>query len=99
MILRVISKEDNGLVMVEDDTGKEKMQVRNGTVWVGMIALMEVTWVDNSFKLEAVHDLSTKQQAQLSIRQPLSAYRLLFVKGAFITNNSTDNIGLKIITN
>jgi len=38
-------------MIVEDETGKEKMIVRNGTVWVGMIALMEVSWTDNSYKL------------------------------------------------
>jgi len=51
MILRVISKEKDGLVFVEDETGRDKMQVKNGTVWVGMIALMEVAWSDNVFKL------------------------------------------------
>jgi hypothetical protein len=57
MILRVISKEKDGLVYVEDETGREKMLVRNGTVWVGMIALMELTWADNVFKLEKVYSL------------------------------------------
>ena len=33
------------------------MLVRNGTVWVGMIALIEVVWADNVFKLEKVHNL------------------------------------------
>jgi len=50
-ILRVISKEKDGLVFVEDETGRDKMRVKNGTVWVGMIALMEVAWSDNVFKL------------------------------------------------
>jgi hypothetical protein len=59
MILRVLSKEEaNGLVIIEDDTGKEKMQVRLGTVYVGMIACMEVRWVDGCYKLDQVLDLA-----------------------------------------
>ncbi len=30
------------------------MIIRNGTVWVGMIALMEVVWADGCYKLETV---------------------------------------------
>jgi hypothetical protein len=36
------------------------MLIRNGTIWVGMIALMEVSWADNVYKLEAVLDLGEK---------------------------------------
>lgn len=100
MILRVVSKEDNGVVMVEDETGKEKMLVRTGTVWVGMIALMEVAWTDNCYKLEAVYDLGTHYKNSNSmVKEPNSAYRMLFVKGSLMKNDSKDNIGLKIIIN
>lgn len=59
MILRVLSKEEaSGVVVIEDETGKEKMQVRLGTLYVGMIACMEVRWVDGCYKLEQVLDLS-----------------------------------------
>ena len=43
--------------MVEDDTGKEKMMVKFGTVWVGMIALMQVSFSDNMYKLKNVMNL------------------------------------------
>lgn len=73
--------------MIEDETGKEKMLVRNGTVWVGMIALMEVIWADNCYKLEIVYDLGTSyNNNNVTIREPNSAYRMLFVKGALMNN-------------
>jgi len=98
MILRVISKEKDGLVFVEDETGRDKMQVKNGTVWVGMIALMEVAWSDNVFKLDKVFSLGEKPlKHPTTVRHPAMAYRMLFVKGSFIKNESMDNIGLKIL--
>lgn len=36
------------------------MQVKNGTIWIGMIACMDLSWVDGCYKLELVHDLSLK---------------------------------------
>ena len=76
------------------------MQIKNGTIWVGMIALMEVAWTDGMFKLEKVFDLgSTKERVPAVLREPLSAYRMLFLKGALMKNNSNDNIGLKVLTN
>ena len=76
------------------------MIVRNGTVWVGMIALMELTWTDNLYRLEAVYDLATPlPQTQTLIKEPLTAYRLLFVKGSFMKHDSKDNIGLKVLIN
>lgn len=76
------------------------MMVRNGTVWVGMIALMEVIWVDGCYRLENVQDLGVKPSiTRPLLREPNNAYRMLFVKGALMNNESRDNIGLKIIIN
>ena len=76
------------------------MKVKRGTVWVGMIALMEVVWEDNCYKLEAVYDLGTKYDNNKTfIAEPNAAYRMLFVKGALMNNQSKDNIGLKVIMN
>jgi hypothetical protein len=76
------------------------MIVRNGTVWVGMIALMEVTWSDNSYKLEILHDLGVRSDnTKTMIKDPNAAFRMLFVRGGFMSNESRDNIGLKILTN
>jgi|LakMenEpi03Aug12_release.lakeMendotaPanAssembly.Ray.scaffolds.fasta_scaffold712543_1 hypothetical protein len=103
MILRVISKEEgSGLVIIEDETGKEKMQVKIGTVWVGMIACMDVTWVDGGYRLENINDLGAKfdnlgQKAFL--REPTQAYRVLFVKGSFSRNDSREAVGMKIVMN
>lgn len=36
------------------------MTIKTGTIWVGMIALMEVTWVDNCYRLEALLDLGPR---------------------------------------
>ena len=75
------------------------MVVRFGTVWVGMIALMEVTYTDNVYKLEMVLNLGEKLDLpNLSFQDPKAAYRLLFVKGAFLNSDSMDNIGLKVLT-
>lgn len=101
MVVRVLSKEEtNGLVMIEDDTGKEKMQIRLGTVYVGMIALMEVSWIDGCYKFEMLHDLSQKLEnlsEKCLLREPTQAYRMLFLKGSFSKNDSKENIGLKIL--
>jgi hypothetical protein len=43
------------------------MMIKSGTVWVGMIALMEVSWSDNCYKLEAVYDLGNRVSASKSI--------------------------------
>lgn len=103
MILRVISKEEgSGLVIIEDETGKEKMQVKMGTVWVGMIACMDVTWVDGGYRLENINDLGAKFDnlgQKTFLREPTQAYRVLFVKGSFSKNDSKETIGIKIIIN
>lgn len=84
--------------MIEDETGKEKMMIRSGTVWVGMIALMEVSWSDNCYKLDVVYDLGSRlDTAKTTINEANFAYRMLFVKGALMRNESKDNIGLKVI--
>jgi len=36
------------------------MQVKNGTIWVGMIACMDLVWADGCYKMEQVLDLSLK---------------------------------------
>lgn len=101
MVLRVLSKEEtNGVVMIEDDSGKEKMQVKLGTVYVGMIALMEVTWIDGCYKLEQVLDLSERLEnlsQKCLLREPTQAYRMLFLKGPFSKNDSKENLGLRIV--
>lgn len=99
MVLRVISKEKDGLVLIEDETGKEKMVVRYGLVWVGMIALMEVSFSDGIYKLEKVLDLGEKEEmTHIEFKeQPKMAYRMLFVKGSFLNNQSLDSIGLKVL--
>mgnify|MGYP006897438572 CR=1 FL=1 len=99
MVLRVISKEKDGLVLVEDESGKEKMVVKYGLVWVGMIALMEVTFSDGVYKLEKIFDLGEREEmARTEFKeQPKMAYRMLFVKGSFLKNTSLDSIGLSIL--
>jgi hypothetical protein len=103
MILRVLSKEEaTNMVMIEDETGKEKMHVKNGTVWVGLIACMDVSWVDGCYRLDAVNDLSFKFENSAQkclLREPNHAYRILFLKGSFSRNDSKENIGIKILTN
>lgn len=99
MIVRVISKEESsGVVVIEDETGKEKMGVRNGTVWVGMIACMDLAWVDGCYRLENVNDLTVKMESgQYLLREPLQAYRILFLKGAFSRNDSKESMGIKLL--
>lgn len=76
------------------------MQIKNGTVWVGMIACMEVRWTDGCYKLDVVIDLGAKIENSLSrLKEPTAAYRMLFLKGGFSNNNSKENIGLKLLTN
>ena len=74
-------------MLIEDETGKEKMFIRNGTIWVGMFALMEVVWSDGVYKLECVYDLGPRiDKEKTLVNEPLSAYRMLFVKGGFMSN-------------
>ena len=99
MIVRVLSKEEtSGVVVVEDETGKEKMAVKNGTVWVGMIACMDLSWADGCYRLEAVNDLTAKMEVgQCLLREPIQAYRMLFLKGAFSRNDSKESLGIKLL--
>lgn len=99
MIVRVLSKEEaSGVVVIEDETGKEKMTVKNGTVWVGMIACMDLSWVDGSYRLENVNDLTSKTESgQCLLREPVQAYRMLFLKGAFSRNDSRESLGIKLL--
>jgi hypothetical protein len=66
------------------------MIVKYGIVWVGMIALMDVVFSDGAYKLEKIIDLGTKADlGQVDIKSsPKMAYRMLFVKGSFLNNNS-----------
>lgn len=65
------------------------MQVKNGTVWIGMIACMEVSWADGSYRLERLNDLSFSETNQRSVlKEPAQSYRILFVKGSFSPNDS-----------
>lgn len=62
------------------------MIVRNGTVWVGMITCMDVSWADGCYKLEGIFDLGEKLDninQRTILREPLSAYRIIFLKGSF----------------
>lgn len=99
MIVRVLSKEEtSGVVVIEDETGKEKMAVKNGTVWIGMIACMDLSWVDGCYRLEVVNDLTTKMESgQCLLREPTQAYRILFLKGAFSRNDSKESMGIKLL--
>lgn len=99
MIVRVLSKEEtSGVVVIEDETGKEKMAVKNGTVWIGMIACMELSWVDGCYRLENVNDLTAKiEGGQCLLREPVQAYRMLFLKGAFSRNDSRESLGIKLM--
>ena len=103
LIARVVSKEEsNGMVVIEDDSGKEKMMVRLGTVYVGMIALMDVKWVDGCYKLDQLHDLCVPVEnpnKAVSMRDPTQAYRILFLKGPFCAHDSKEHVGIKILAN
>lgn len=103
MILRVLSKEEaNGYVLVEDETGKERMHVRKGTIYVGMIACMEVTWADGCYRLQQVLDITRKVDnlsQKCLLREPTQAYRILFVKGSFSLKDSKEPVGVKVLTN
>ena len=103
LIARVVSKEEsNGMVVIEDDSGKEKMMVRLGTVYVGMIALMDVKWVDGCYKLDQLHDLCVPVEnpnKAVSMRDPAQAYRILFLKGPFCAHDSKEHVGIKILAN
>jgi hypothetical protein len=85
LVLRVLSREEGtNFVMVEDETGKEKLQVRTGIVWVGMIACVEVGWTEGTYRLDVIFDLGQKITAQKAVvREPTLAYRMLFLKGGF----------------
>jgi hypothetical protein len=92
LIARVVSKEEsNGMVFIEDDSGKEKMMVRLGNVYVGMIALMDVKWLDGCYKLEQLHDLCApieNPNKAVTLRDPPQAYRILFLKGPFCSHDN-----------
>ena len=74
------------------------MAVKNGTVWVGMIACMDLSWADGCYRLEAVNDLTAKMEVgQCLLREPIQAYRMLFLKGAFSRNDSKESLGIKLL--
>lgn len=78
-------------MIIEDESGKEKMQVKLGTVYVGMIACIEVSWVDGCYKLEQVLDLSHKidnLSQKVVLKEPNQAYGILFLKGSFSRKDS-----------
>jgi hypothetical protein len=86
MVVRFVSKEDKGLMTIEDETGREKIAIKNGIVWVGMITCIETSWGDNVYKLENIVDFSKGiQKGQLKSDQ-MAAYRILSLKGPFCDN-------------
>ncbi len=103
MIVRVISKEEaSGIVIIQDDSGKEKMQVRLGTVYVGMIACISVKWLDGCYKLQQIFDLSKQIEnpsQKALLKDPAQVYRILFLKGPFSRNDVREHIGVKILIN
>lgn len=89
-------------MIIEDDSGKEKMQVRLGTVYVGMIACISVKWLDGCYKLEQIFDLSKQMEnpsQKALLKDPSHAYRILFLKGPFSRNDVREHIGVKILVN
>ena len=74
------------------------MQVKEGTVWVGMICAVEVEWTDNIYRLKKVIDLSSDMPStKARLAANISAYRCMFVKGPFRPNFNSEDKGIGII--
>lgn len=87
-------------MVAEDETGKEKVQIRNAVVWVGMITCFDMSWTDGQYRLDALYDLGVKiPSAPTQLRSPHSVYRILFLKAALWRPDTKENIGLKLLTN
>lgn len=88
---------------IEDESGREKILIRTGIVWVGMIAVIETNWADNAYRLERILDYSNPRSNPINLNASLkslpSAFRMLMIKGSFWHNDSKESFGLRILTN
>lgn len=99
MVVRFVQKVNNSNVMlIEDETGREKIAIKRGVVWVGLICCIETTWVDSMYRLDRIVDMGERVSMDMPmISYPMRAYRMLVTKGPFWDNKSSENVGLKII--
>lgn len=102
MVVRVVEKAENALntFVIEDEFTKDKIVVRNGFMWIGMICAVKAKWVDSSYKLEKIIDLATPIAALRSHLAPnLTVNRIMMVKGPFRAKFSSEDSGIRMITN
>lgn len=102
MVIRIIQKVQNTLndFLIEDEFSQEKMQVKEGTIWVGMICAVEVEYADGIYRLKRVIDFSSEiEKTKPRLMMNMSAYRIMMVKGPFRPNLNNEDKGISIITN
>lgn len=101
MVIRVIQKVENSLnvFLIEDEDSQAKIYVKEGFLWIGMIAAIEARWVDGQYQLSRVIDLSQPLPSAGRVSNDLEAYRVLFVKGPFRTRFKGEDEGILVITN
>lgn len=106
MVVRFVNKLDNHNIMeIEDDVSKdrEKIVVKNGIAYIGLICAIEAVYENQMYKLEKIIDLTSELNRsvhqQVILNHPPTAYRMLVTKGPFWKTNGKDNAGILMIVN
>ena len=106
MVVRFVNKVENqpNVMEIEDDLSKEreKIVVRQGIAYVGLICAIEAVYENQMYRLEKIIDLSPVQNnrpIEGIVKQPSTVFRALFTKGPFWKNDSKENIGIQLIVN
>lgn len=53
MVVRIVEKVEGSIsmVIIEDQFSKDKLEVKEGIVWVGMICAIKAKWIEGKYKL------------------------------------------------